>query len=63
MAGFQLDRRHRFLDKLEEAGLLGKAPLPDELRNAFGIIDDAEEEEVAKTATDDEEFLGALSEE
>src|ERR1700693_5660201 len=36
------------LDRLEEAGLLGKAPLPEELRSALGIIDDAEEEEVAE---------------
>ena len=36
------------LDRLEEAGLLGKAPLPQELRSALGIIDDAEEEEVAE---------------
>jgi len=27
-------------DRLEAAGLLGTAPLPDELRGAFGIIDD-----------------------
>jgi segregation and condensation protein B len=45
-----------YLDRLEEAGLLGKAPLPQELRTAFGIIDDAEEEEVAETETE-EEFL------
>ena len=50
------------LDRLEAAGLLGKAPLPDELRSAFGIIDDAEQEEVAETKTEDEEFLNALSE-
>ena len=41
--------------------MLGKAPLPDELGSALGIID--EEEEATNTATDDEEFLGALSEE
>jgi hypothetical protein len=28
------------------AGLLGKAPLPDELRDALGIRDDAEYDEV-----------------
>jgi segregation and condensation protein B len=35
------------LYRLEEAGLLGKAPLPDELRNALGIIDDPEAENAA----------------
>jgi segregation and condensation protein B len=30
------------LDRLEEAGLLGKAPLPHELRSALGIIDDTD---------------------
>ena len=44
------------LDRLEEAGLLGKAPLPDELRSALGIID-AEEEEVAGIQVD-EEYMG-----
>jgi segregation and condensation protein B len=35
------------LDRLEEAGLLGQAapPLPDELRNALGIVDEIEAEE------------------
>jgi segregation and condensation protein B len=33
------------LDRLEEAGLLGKAPLPDELRRALGMADDAEAED------------------
>jgi segregation and condensation protein B len=31
------------LDRLEAAGLLGKAPLPDELRSALGIIEEADE--------------------
>jgi hypothetical protein len=31
------------LDRLEEAGLLGKAPLPEELRGALGISDDDED--------------------
>jgi hypothetical protein len=34
----------RDLDRLEEAGLLGKAPLPHELRSALGLVDDAPEE-------------------
>jgi segregation and condensation protein B len=31
------------LDRLEEAGLLGRAPLPDELRSALGLTTDEEE--------------------
>jgi segregation and condensation protein B len=31
------------LARLEDAGLLGKAPLPEELRDALGIRDDDEE--------------------
>ena len=31
------------LDRLEDAGLLGKAPLPEELRDALGIRDDDED--------------------
>jgi segregation and condensation protein B len=31
------------LDSLEEAGLLGKAPLPHELREALGIADESQE--------------------
>jgi chromosome segregation and condensation protein ScpB len=30
------------LDRLEEAGLLGKAPLPDELRSALGLTSEEE---------------------
>jgi segregation and condensation protein B len=33
------------LDRLEAAGLLGKAPLPQELRNALGITEAAEAEQ------------------
>jgi segregation and condensation protein B len=32
------------LDRLEEAGLLGKPPLPEELRGALGIKDDDDED-------------------
>jgi len=46
------------LDRLEAAGLLGRAPLPAELRAAFGITDDAEEEEVTDIGAD-EEHIGA----
>jgi segregation and condensation protein B len=38
------------LDRLEEAGLLGKAPLPEELRGALGITGDDEPNEVADVA-------------
>jgi segregation and condensation protein B len=48
------------LDRLEAAGLLGKTPLPDELRSAFGIIDDAEQEEVAEIETADELDFGSF---
>ena len=48
------------LDRLEEAGLLGKAPLPDELRSALGLTDDPEEP--ANIAVD-EEMSVALFEE
>ena len=41
------------LDRLEEAGLLGKAPLPDELRSALGITD-AEEEDIAAGEAEEE---------
>jgi segregation and condensation protein B len=50
------------LDPLEEAGLLGRAPLPEELRGALGIRDEAEEE-VADGNTEDEEFRLAWPEE
>jgi hypothetical protein len=51
------------LDRLEEAGLLGRASLPDELRGALGIRDDAAEEEMTDRITEEEEFRLALSEE
>jgi hypothetical protein len=35
------------LDRLEEAGLLGKPPLPEELRAALGITDDDEDPAIA----------------
>jgi segregation and condensation protein B len=49
------------LDRLEEAGLLGKAPLPEELRDALGIRDD--DEDRAESAADedsegDQEYAG-----
>jgi hypothetical protein len=39
------------LDRLEEAGLIGRAPLPDELRSAFGIREDDEDEDEDSTAS------------
>ena len=42
------------LDRLEEAGLLGTAPLPDELRSALGLTSDAEPNEVADIEADQE---------
>jgi segregation and condensation protein B len=43
------------LDRLEEAGLLGKAPLPEELRGALGITGDDEDEDRAASAADDDD--------
>jgi len=40
--------------RLEEAGLLGKAPLPEELRGALGITGDDEDEDRAASAADDD---------
>jgi chromosome segregation and condensation protein ScpB len=44
------------LDRLEDAGLIGRAPLPDELRSALGIGgDDADEDQDrAASAADDD---------
>ena len=41
------------LDRLEEAGLLGRAPLPDELRSALGLTSDAEANEAADIEADE----------
>jgi hypothetical protein len=51
------------LDRLEEAGLLCKAPLPEELRGALGIKDDDEDEDGATINADadgegDDEYAG-----
>jgi segregation and condensation protein B len=46
------------LDRLEAAGLLGTAPLPEELRAALGITDDAEEDP-ADVETDEDDMAGA----
>jgi segregation and condensation protein B len=47
------------LDRLEEAGLLGKAPLPEELRGALGIRDDDEDQAIdADEDEGEEEYAG-----
>ena len=51
------------LARLEDAGLLGKAPQPEELRGALGIRDDDDDEDVAEIDADedgegDEEYAG-----
>jgi len=48
------------LDRLEEAGLLGTAPLPEELRGALGIRDDDEDPtiEADEDGEGDEEYSG-----
>jgi segregation and condensation protein B len=49
------------LARLEEAGLLGKAPLPEELRGALGIRGDDEdgaEIDADKDGETDEEYAG-----
>jgi segregation and condensation protein B len=50
------------LDKLEAAGLLGKAPLPQELRSALGIIDDIEVEDAAASEAEEEFDIGLIDE-
>jgi segregation and condensation protein B len=44
------------IDRLEEAGLLGKAPLPDELRDALGLTEDGEPADIAA-----DEHIGFVS--
>jgi segregation and condensation protein B len=46
------------LDRLEEAGLLGKPPLPEELRGALGIRDDGEDDEDGAAIAADEDGEG-----
>jgi segregation and condensation protein B len=55
------------LDRLEEAGLLGKPPLPEELRGALGIRDDEEDEDGAEIDAEedgdvDEDYVGMVEE-
>jgi segregation and condensation protein B len=61
LSGFASLRDLPDLDRLEEAGLLGKAPLPEELRSALDISDETEEEEVAVSDAEEHEFRAALS--
>jgi segregation and condensation protein B len=44
------------LDRLEAAGLFGRAPLPDELRSALGIIYDAEDEDARDSAAPEDDI-------
>jgi segregation and condensation protein B len=48
------------LARLEDAGLLGKAPLPEDLRDALGIRDDDEDGDRAETDAEEEgeEYVG-----
>jgi hypothetical protein len=46
------------LARLEDAGLLGKAPLPEELRGALGIRDDDEDDEDGAAIAADEDGEG-----
>jgi hypothetical protein len=51
------------LARLEEAGLLGKAPLPEDLRGALGITGDDEDGDGAEIDADEdgeggEEYVG-----
>jgi hypothetical protein len=42
------------LDRLEDAGLIGTAPLPKDLRTALGISGDDEDEDRAEIEADDD---------
>jgi hypothetical protein len=45
------------LDRLEDAGLIGTAPLPEDLRSALGLTDDdadEEDDDRAASAADDD---------
>jgi Protein of unknown function (DUF1403)/Segregation and condensation complex subunit ScpB len=46
------------LARLEDAGLLGKAPLPEELRGALGIRGNEEEEDRAEIDVDEDREVG-----
>jgi segregation and condensation protein B len=41
-------------DRIEEAGLLGKTPLPSELRSALGLPDETEAETEDREEADDD---------
>jgi segregation and condensation protein B len=45
------------IDRLEEAGLLGKAPLPGELRAALGLTDDVDDDETVDDREEEKEML------
>jgi chromosome segregation and condensation protein ScpB len=63
LSGLQSLRDLPDLDRLEEAGLLGKPPLPEELRGALGLRDDDEDPTIEADDSDedgesDEEYVG-----
>jgi segregation and condensation protein B len=49
------------IDRLEEAGLLGKAPLPGELRMALGLADDTDEEGREEEEEDETDEADAIA--
>ena len=51
------------LDRLEGAGLLGRAQLPDELRGALGIMDDNEDDDRAEVDANKDGEDGQVGEE
>jgi segregation and condensation protein B len=59
--GFDSLRDLPDMDRLEEAGLLGKIPLADELRSALGLTSDAGDEDFAESDADEEEARYAPS--
>jgi hypothetical protein len=54
LSGLESMRDLPDFDRLEEAGLLGKAPLPHELRSALGLANEAEVETEEREEADDE---------
>jgi segregation and condensation protein B len=50
------------LDRLEEAGLLGRAPMPEDLRDALGISDDDEDSAEIDAEEDEEGNMRVIKE-
>ena len=55
--GFESLRDLPDMDQLEQAGLLGKVPLAEELRSALGMSDSAEEDDILEDKADDQDIL------